>query len=219
MTMYLFRHQKAVWHIWIFSQYSLKLMTSLAWSFKYCTVCNLYGWRFRSLCRMQCTLLLGMPNAWACLCEIASDCGQQMQTLRQCSVVCKLRTSDPVTFYAWLNLHATAVPIDGLHLVMGSRVVSVHAKIHAESLMDRIWINSSTAHTHSLSSLNTILTNFKGHHFSSNTCTHNLAKERVITILKFFTIPAATCILATCWGGTLTWFGMPLVPGFSRSLK
>jgi hypothetical protein len=97
-------------------------------------ICNLYGWIFRWLCRVHCTLPLDMPNAWACLREIASGCGQWMQTLGQCSVVCKLRTSDPVTFYIWPNLHATALPIDGLHLEMGPPVDSVHTKIHADTL-------------------------------------------------------------------------------------
>jgi hypothetical protein len=36
-------------------------------SLKECTVCTLYGWRFRSLCRMRRALLSDMPNAWACL--------------------------------------------------------------------------------------------------------------------------------------------------------
>jgi hypothetical protein len=39
----------------------------LSWSFKECTIYNLYGSRFRSLCRMHSTLLSEKPNAWACL--------------------------------------------------------------------------------------------------------------------------------------------------------
>jgi len=42
--------------------------TSLSRSLKECIICKLYGWRFRSLCRMRRTLLLDMHvNAWVCL--------------------------------------------------------------------------------------------------------------------------------------------------------
>jgi len=57
-----------------------------------------------------------------------------MQTLGQCSVVCRLRTADQVTFYVGLNLlHVTDLPIDGLNLEVGPPVDSVHTKIHPES--------------------------------------------------------------------------------------
>ena len=42
-------------------------LTCLSQSPKECKICNLYGWRFRSVCRMCQTLLSEMRNAWACL--------------------------------------------------------------------------------------------------------------------------------------------------------
>jgi hypothetical protein len=41
----------------------------LSWLLKKCTICNLYGWRSRSLCRMCHTLLTDIPITSACLCE------------------------------------------------------------------------------------------------------------------------------------------------------
>jgi hypothetical protein len=95
------------------------------------------------------------------------------------------------------------------------------------SVMDPVWINSSTArththtHTHILLLPNTPcrLTSKVTTSVRTPVCNDNLAEKRIITILKFFTISTTTCILATCWGGTMTWFGMPLVPDFSRWLK
>jgi hypothetical protein len=43
--------------------------------------------------------------------------------------------ANQVAFYLQQSLlHATALPIDGLHLEMGLHVNSIHGKIHAESL-------------------------------------------------------------------------------------
>jgi hypothetical protein len=173
MTLCFFSHRKVIQQIWIFSQYSLKLMTELeAYSFGPIThriySLQLVWVKIHVTVRVHHMQLLDMPNAWACLCEIASDCGQRMQTLRQCSLVCKLKTIELVSFYAWLNLLcATALPFDGLHLEMGPPVDSVHTKICAESVR----INRCTAHTLSLTSQHTMSANFKGHHFSSNTFT------------------------------------------------
>jgi len=58
-----------------------------------------------------------------------------MPTLRQCSRVCELRTAHQAACYMRQSLlHATALPIDGLHLEMGLHVDSFHGEINAESL-------------------------------------------------------------------------------------
>jgi len=58
-----------------------------------------------------------------------------MPTLRQCSWVCEMRTANKVAFYTQQSLlHATALPIDGLHLETGLHVNSFHGEIHTESL-------------------------------------------------------------------------------------
>ena len=108
--------------------------TSLSRSLKDCTICGLYGWRFRSLCRMCRTLLSYMPHAWECL---LADCLRLWLTDAniQCSRVCELRTADQVAFYTWQSLlHATALPIDGLLLEMGLHFNSFHGEICAKSL-------------------------------------------------------------------------------------
>jgi len=108
--------------------------TSLSWSFKDCTICNLCGWRCRSLCRMCWTFLSDMPHTWACL--LADHLGLRPTDANLLVLFsCELRTADQVAFYMWQSLfHATALPIDGLHLEMGLHFDSFHGKIHAKSL-------------------------------------------------------------------------------------
>ena len=66
--------------------------------------------------------------------QIASDCGLRTPELEQCCQVCELRTADQVAFYTLQSLlHATALPIDGLHLEMELPVDSVRGEIRAES--------------------------------------------------------------------------------------
>ena len=106
------------------------------------TICNLYGWRFRSLSRMHQTLLSDMPDTWVCL---LADC----LGLWKCSQVCELRMAEQVAFYMWYSFHHdTALPIHRLHLEMWLPVISFHSKIHAQvAVMDPIQTNSSTKHT------------------------------------------------------------------------
>jgi len=66
--------------------------------------------------------------------QIASDCDCRTPALGQCCQVCELRTADQVAFYTLHCLHATALPIDGLHLEMELPVDSVHGEIRTESL-------------------------------------------------------------------------------------
>jgi hypothetical protein len=52
---------------------------------------------------------------------VSGGCGWRMPALGQCCQVCELRTADLVAFYTWQSLlHATALPIDELHLEMGT---------------------------------------------------------------------------------------------------
>jgi len=103
--------------------------------------------------------------------QITSVCGRQTPTFWQCSRVCELRTADQVAFYMWQShLCATALPIDGLHLETGLHFNSFHGKIHAKSITDPVRINSSTAHTCSLTPQHSMWTNFEGPCFSNNTC-------------------------------------------------
>jgi hypothetical protein len=61
----------------------------------------------------------------------AADGRQHLGNVR----VCELRTADQEATYTRNSLlHATALPIDGLHLKMGLHVVSFHGEIRAEAL-------------------------------------------------------------------------------------
>jgi len=122
MKMCLIAHQTVVWQVWIFIQYSMKLMTKLQLYLfvlitQACTICSLYCWIFRSLCRMHlhsCQTCLTLEQAYM---QITSDCGRQTQILGHCSRVCKLRTANQVTLYTWQSLfHTLAFRISGLHL-------------------------------------------------------------------------------------------------------
>jgi hypothetical protein len=134
MKMCLIAHQTVVQQVWIFIQYFMKLMTKLQLYLfvlitQACTICSLYWWTFRSLCRMclhSCQTWLTLEQAYM---QITSDCGRQTQILGQCSRVCKLRTANQVALYTWQNLfHTLAFPISGLHLEIGLLLILFTAK-------------------------------------------------------------------------------------------
>jgi len=91
---------------------------------------------------------------------------------------------------------------------------SSHQNPRWVSVMDPVQINNSTTHILWLLNTSCRLTSKVTTSVQTRVRNDNLAEKRIITILKFFTISATTCILATCWGGTLSWFGMPRVTGF-----
>ena len=67
--------------------------------------------------------------------QIATDCGWRTSAIGRCCQVCELRTADQVANYTWQSLlQSTALPIDGLYLVMGLPVDYDHGKIRSESL-------------------------------------------------------------------------------------
>jgi hypothetical protein len=105
----------------------------LSRSLKEYTIYNLYGWRFK----MYRTLLSDMPHAWAGL--RADRLGLRptdanTSTLGRCSWVYERRAAYQTAFYTWQSLHhATALPIDGLHLKVGLHVDSFHGEIRTKS--------------------------------------------------------------------------------------
>ena len=141
MKMCLITHQKFVRQVWIFSQYSHKLMTKLQGhlsvpiTLKHALLAICMGEHsgHYAECAVHCyqtCVRFERANV-----QIPSDCGWRTPALGQCCQVCELRTADQVAFYTWQSLlHATALPIGGLHLEMGLPVDSVHGEIRAESL-------------------------------------------------------------------------------------
>ena len=144
---------------------------SLSRLLKACTTCNLYGWRLRSLRRMSRTLLSDM--AWACL--RADRLGLWLTDASTRAMLSGVRTenSQPGGF-----LHVTEPSScqclthrriafgDGASCWFCSRRNSRWV-----SVIDPVWINSSTAHTHSLTPQRPMLTTSEGHCLCSNTYT------------------------------------------------
>ena len=133
--------------------------------------------------------------------QIAADCGWRTPVLGQCCQVCELRTADQVAFYTWQSLlHATALPIDGLHLDMGFPVDYVHGEIRAESLncpRPNKQFHSTHTHTHThvlLLPSAPCWRNLKVTAYVQIPALHDtLAEKHVTRILKCFTISAALC--------------------------
>jgi hypothetical protein len=68
MKMRLIAHQIVVWQVWIFSQYSMKLMTRLQLYFfvlitEACTICSPYWLNIQVTMQDAPALLSDMPNA------------------------------------------------------------------------------------------------------------------------------------------------------------
>ena len=151
---------------------------SLSWLLKACTTCNMYGWRLRSLCRMRCTLLSDMCKAWACLhadsLRMRLTDGRHVTepSSRHCFNHQRIAFGDGAScwFCSWRNPCWVSVT-------------------------DPIQINSSTAHTRSLTPQHSMLTKSEGHCLCSTPALQDtLAEKHVTKILKCFTISAAPCI-------------------------
>jgi len=112
-----------------------------------------------------------MPNTSACL--LADRLGlRPTDPNTQCSWVCEMRMADQMAFYTQQSLlHATALPIHGLHLETEFHVSSFHGEIHIES-HNRPQLNKQfrKTHTRSLTLHHSMSTNFEGRCFSQNTC-------------------------------------------------
>jgi len=136
MKMCLFAHQKVDRQVWIFSQYSLKMMTKLlAYLFVPITP-RMHNWQFVWV-KFQVTMQ-DAPNApvrhASRLCVLTCRSPRTAADRHQHSGTV-LKTADQVAFYTRkILLHDTALPIDGLHLEMELNVDSFHGEIHAESL-------------------------------------------------------------------------------------
>jgi hypothetical protein len=143
MTVCLFSHKKVVWQIWIFTQYSLKMMTFLARSLHYCTICNLCGWRFRALCRMHRTCLSMLTwdhlRLWPTDANARSVfCGVQIEDSWPNHFLCMSEPSSRHCLTHWWIAFG-----DG-----ASCWFSSHQNLRWVSVMDPAWINSSTARAH-----------------------------------------------------------------------
>ena len=133
---------------------------------KECTICNLYGWRFRSLSRTQRTLLSDTPHAFACL--LAGRPGLRPTEANTRVMFSGVRTEDgKVTFYTRQSLlHATTLLIDGLQLERELHVDSFHDKIRSES--PQRTTSEQTVPQHKFCNSPSLMsTNFEGHCFST----------------------------------------------------
>ena len=173
--MCLITHQTFVPQVWIFSQYSHKRQNCkrifLSRLLKACSTCNLYGWRLRSLRRMRRTLS-DMRKARACL--RTDRLGLRLTDTSTRTMLSGVRTEDGRP--------------GGLHVTEPS---SRHCLTHRQfafgdgascwfrsrrnprwvSVIYPVRINSSTAHTRSLTPQRSMLTKSEGHFLCSNTCT------------------------------------------------
>jgi hypothetical protein len=128
--------------------------------------------------------------------QITSDYGWQTPAPGQCCQVCELRTANQVAFYMRQNLlHATALPIDVLHLEMGLPVDSFTAKSPL-SLCSWPRPNKQFHSTHTVLWLPNApcWLNLKVTAYVQTPALHDtLAEKHVTKILKCFTISATPC--------------------------
>ena len=116
--------------------------TSLSRSLQEGTIWNLYGWRFKSLCRMCRTLCQTSFTLVRAYLQVASDCGRRTPKLESCSRVCELRTADQVSSSRHCPTHWRISFGDG-----APRPFIEWRYPHAFSTMDPVRINISTAYT------------------------------------------------------------------------
>jgi len=121
---------------------------SLSWLLTAYTTCNLYGWRLRSLRRMRRTLFSDMRKAWACL--RADRLGLRLTDASTRAMLSRMRTEDgrpggflhvkePSSRYC-LTYRRTAFG-EGVSCWFCSR-----RNPRWVSVIDPVWINSSTTH-------------------------------------------------------------------------
>ena len=164
-------------NFWVISGALMKFMRICSWPvskvlLKACTTCSLYGWRLRSLRRMRHTFLSDIRKAWACL--HADRLRLRLMDASTWAMLSGAQTDDgrPGGF-----LHVTEP--SSLHCLTHRWIVFGHGTscwIHSRwnpcwvSVIDLLRINSSTAHTHSLTPQRSMLIKSEGHCLCSNTC-------------------------------------------------
>jgi len=133
-------------------------LTYLSRSPKECKICNLYVWRFRSVCKMRRTFLSDMRNAWACL--LVDHLGLQPTDANTEAVFSGVWTEDGPSVRL---LHATE-PSSHHYLThqwtaFGDGTLSWFISWRNQcwvSVADPVPISSSTTHTHTFSNFPTL---------------------------------------------------------------
>jgi hypothetical protein len=149
--------------------------TALSWLLKECTVCNLYGCRFRSLNRMCHTLLSDMPIAWACLC--ADRLGLWPKDANIQAMFSGMQTEDSwPSGFLHMKEPSTCHCLTQQPTAFGNGV-SCWLSSQREICTESPQINSSTAQTCSLTPQSSVPTYCKEHCFSLNTCTQYPGRE------------------------------------------
>ena len=143
-------------------------LTCLSRSLKECKICNLYGWRLRSVCMMHRTLPSDMRNAWVCLlCRSPRTAADGHR--HSGNVLGSVNWGQPAR---WLVARDRAffmsLPYPSMDCIWRLGFVLIHFTVNQcwVSVEDPVPISSSMAQIRSLPPQCFMLTNFKGCCFS-----------------------------------------------------
>jgi hypothetical protein len=174
MKMCLIAHQTVVWQVWISQLISheiggkilvVPLCPDQSHMHNFAVCIGGYSGHYAGCTVQSHQTCLMLDRAYM---QIALDCGQWTQILGQWLRLCKLRNDNQVAFYMWHSLlHTIAFPISGLHLEIGFLLI----KFTVKSVPRHCYGPHLNKEFHSITPQRSISTNFKGHCFSSNTCT------------------------------------------------